>query len=113
MDDDFGDDYGFDEFEDETKPQASNGQALLDEIDELGLGVGSPQVKKTPQPASLAKNKISDAELDFAEFDAYPGRAAGDNSIEHAIKDLNLSQASVFGEDKPQPRETIATVTYV
>ena len=36
-----------------------------------------------------------------------------DNSIENAIKDLNMSQTSAYAEEKPRQWETIETVKYV
>ena len=48
MDDEFGDDYGIDDEYDQVQRKASNGQALLDEIEELGFDSASPQFNKTP-----------------------------------------------------------------
>ena len=103
MDDDFGDDYDFSDFDQpkspkEAKKTALFGQGLLDEIEQLGIDLGEDtKTKPVPKPAPLA----------------------ADLSIENAIKDLNLSQGSITDNTKvatmvePKEMKTVHTVEYI
>ena len=57
---------------------------------------------KTPVPAQF----IQDEELNDLEMVEYEIAPHADNSIEMAIKDLNMSQVSILENEKPS-RETI------